>query len=102
MKKTNKKYSQFCGIDVGKNNHVARVMDSQGQYTVRSQSFRNDAAGFEQLLKRLEQAGRVRQILIAMEATGHYWMLLYHHLTDFYTLRWQCHFGVLPSEQVLQ
>ena len=80
MKDKKRKYSQFCGIDVGKNNHVARVMDSQGQYTVRAQSFRNDAAGFEQLLKRLTQVGRVRQILIAMEATGHYWYCLHDFL----------------------
>jgi len=75
-----KRYSQFCGIDVGKNTHVARIIDSQGQNTVRSQSFRNDAAGFDRLIERLTQAGKIRQILIAMEATGHYWYCLHDFL----------------------
>jgi len=75
-----KRYSRFCGIDIGKNTHVARIIDSQGQNIVRSQSFRNDAAGFDRLIERLTQAGKVRQILIAMEATGHYWYCLHDFL----------------------
>jgi transposase len=74
-----KRYSRFCGIDVAKNKHVACVIDRDGRPIVRSQSFTNDAQGYEQILTRMTEVGGPRQIAIAMEATGHYW----HSLHDF-------------------
>ncbi|KPK48697.1 MAG: hypothetical protein AMK72_06290 [Planctomycetes bacterium SM23_25] len=74
-----KRYSRFCGIDVHKRSHVACVLDRDGQFLVRSQAFTNDAEGFQRLLKRLAEVTRRPQVLIAMEATGHYW----HCLHDF-------------------
>jgi transposase len=71
----------FCGIDIGKARHVACVIDADGGRLMRSQSFTNDAAGFALLRQRLEDIRRGKPLLIAMEATGHYWYALHEYLT---------------------
>lgn len=80
MNRPTKRHTQFCGIDVGKHKHVACILDADGQFIARSQSFRNDAAGYQRLLQRLAEAGNRSQTLIAMEATGHYWFSLHDFL----------------------
>ena len=79
MQTNTKRYRRFVGIDVHKRTHVACVLDRDGQILVRSQAFANDAEGFQRLDQRLRQLGPTKQLLIAMEATGHYW----HCLHDF-------------------
>jgi len=73
-------YSRFCGIDVAKNKHVACVIDRDGGLIVRSQSFSNDAEGYQRILNRLEEIGGPSQVAIALEATGHYWYSLHDFL----------------------
>jgi transposase len=73
-------HTRFCGIDVAKVKHVACVIDRDGAFLVRSQAFGNDADGFDCLLTRLADAGGARQILVGMEATGHYWFSLHEAL----------------------
>jgi len=70
----------FCGIDVAKNKHVACVIDREGKPIVRSQSFTNDAEGFQRILDRLKEVGGPTKVAIAMEATGHYWYSLHDFL----------------------
>lgn len=77
---TTRKYSRFCGIDVAKNKHVACVIDRDGHLIVRSQSFTNDAEGFQRILDRLKGVGGPSKVAIAMEATGHYWYSLHDFL----------------------
>lgn len=77
---SSRKHSRFCGIDIGKNKHVACVIDREGGLVVRSQSFANDAEGYQCILDRLKEVGGPRQIVIAMEATGHYWYSLHDFL----------------------
>jgi transposase len=74
------KYSRFCGIDVGKNKHVACVIDGQGEPLVRSHTFTNDAQGYQGILARLAEVGGPAQVAIAMEATGPYWYSLHDFL----------------------
>jgi transposase len=76
-----KRYTRFCGIDVAKNAHVARIIDRDGTTTAKPKSFRNDAEGYGQLLERLQQAGGPTKVLTGMEATGHYWLSLHDFLT---------------------
>ncbi len=76
-----RKCSHFCGIDVGKNKHVACVIGRDGGLIVRSQSFTNDAEGYQRILDRLQEVGGPSQVAIAMEATGHYWYSLHDFLT---------------------
>lgn len=70
----------FCGIDVAKNKHVACVIDRDGKLIIRSQSFTNDAEGFQRILDRLKEVGGPAKVGIAMEATGHYWYSLHDFL----------------------
>jgi len=78
--KTRKRYSRFCGIDIAKRKHVACVIDRDDEFVARSQSFNNDAEGYQCLRDRLKSAGRRGQILVGMEATGHYWYSLHDFL----------------------
>jgi transposase len=78
--RTTRNYSRFCGIDVAKNKHVACVIDRDAGLIVRSQSFTNDAEGFQRILDRLKEVGGPSQVAIAMEATGHYWYSLHDFL----------------------
>ncbi|MGA2502019.1 MAG: IS110 family transposase [Tepidisphaeraceae bacterium] len=75
------RFNLFCGIDVGKASHTACLLDADGRFILRSQSFNNDAAGFALLLEHLAGAVKNRPILLGMEATGHYWYALHDHLT---------------------
>lgn len=75
-----KQYLRFCGIDMAKQKHVACIIDQNGQYLLLPKSFRNDAAGFQQILNCLKQSGRAKSILAGMEATGHYWYSLHDFL----------------------
>lgn len=76
-----KRYTRFCGIDVAKAAHVARIIDRDGNTLAKPKSFRNDADGYDQLLKRLQEAGGPGKVLVGMEATGHYWLSLHDFLT---------------------
>lgn len=67
-----RRYTRFCGIDVAKRKHVACILDRDGAFVTRSQSFNNDAEGFQQILARLHEAGGPGKVAVAMEATGHY------------------------------
>ena len=76
-----KRYVRFCGIDVAKDAHVARIIDRDGNTLAKPKSFRNDADGYRQLLERLQQTGGPEKVLTGMEATGHYWLSLHDFLT---------------------
>jgi transposase len=78
---TARRHSLFCGIDVAKDAHVARIIDRDGQTVAKPKSFDNTAAGFQLLLARLADAGGPAKVLVGMEATGHYWLSLHEFLT---------------------
>ena len=69
------------GIDIGKNKHAAVAVKPQGEKIASLASFTNDREGVERLEAQvLKSAGGPRRVIFAMEATGHYWMALYHEL----------------------
>lgn len=69
------------GIDIGKHHHAAVAISHQGDKIASLASFQNTREGVDQLQARvLNPAGTPPQIIFAMEATGHYWMPLYHEL----------------------
>jgi transposase len=71
------------GIDVGKRRHNASLLDQDGNVIFRNFSFTNSAEGVHSLLSKLADTGRPpSDILIGMEATGHYWMILYQRLLE--------------------
>lgn len=69
------------GIDIGKNKHSAFAITSGGETIAALAIFTNDREGVDRLETQvLKPAGGPRKLLFAMEATGHYWMALYHEL----------------------
>ena len=65
---------RFAGIDIASETHVVAVVDEASSVTVKPTSFSEDAAGYEKLLGLLGGPG---DVLVAMEATGHYWQNLF-------------------------
>src|SRR5574337_245364 len=70
----------ICGIDVGKRQHTAIILDEQGQIVEKAFTITNDRRGFDQLHQVLSRYAE--SIQIALEATGHYWLALYDQLSQ--------------------
>lgn len=72
----------FAGIDIAKHRHELCLVDETG-YTVLQMFIDNSQKGFDKLLKALDNLNLSHEdILFCMEATGHYWLALYCHLTE--------------------
>lgn len=71
----------FLGIDIAKNNHVASLIDSDGKIVIKSIKFTNSILGYQKLKENISHIP-CHDILIAMEATGHYWLSLFSFLLD--------------------
>lgn len=69
----------YCGIDIAKRQHAVALLDEKGQRTESIFSIANDRAGFDHLIQALPATDSV---MIALEATGHYWLALYDVLTQ--------------------
>lgn len=71
----------YIGIDVAKFAHVAAAVGGDGGRVGTTLPFANDAGGFAALDRWLAALGASpASSLVAMEATGHYWMALWSHL----------------------
>lgn len=71
----------YVGVDVGKFSHSVCVLDQTGQKTLLI--IENNASGFENLKKKLLSLPSLKNILLGMEATGHYFLNLYEFLLQF-------------------
>lgn len=68
----------YCGIDIAKHKHEASVIDSDGKALIDSISFSNTKDGCEKITDIFEKLGAsVSDVVIGMEATGHYWLSVY-------------------------
>jgi len=73
----------FLGIDIGKNTHVASLLDQDGKIVFRAFSFSNTTEGGESLLTKLSTSDiESTELVIGLEATGHYWLSVYSYLHD--------------------
>ena len=70
---------RFAGIDVASQTHVVAVVEENGELLLKPTSFREDASGYQTLFAVL---GAAQDILVAMEATGHYGRNLFGTLTE--------------------
>lgn len=61
---------RYAGIDIASQTHVVAIVDEAEEVLVRATPFGEDAAGYEKLFGLL---GRPDDLIVAMEATGHYW-----------------------------
>jgi transposase len=65
---------RFAGVDIASETHVVAVVGDNAEITVKPTSFAEDAAGYRKLFDLLGAPG---DLLVAMEATGHYWKNLF-------------------------
>jgi transposase len=65
---------RFAGIDIASETHVLAIVSAEGAIEVKSTPFSEDDVGYEKALALLNTPG---DVLIAMEATGHYWKNLF-------------------------
>ncbi len=73
----------YCGIDIAKYKHEAAVIDEAGKALLESISFSNSKEGCEKLLSLFERLSISKDdLLIGMEATGHYWLSVYEYLLE--------------------
>jgi transposase len=71
----------YIGIDVGKFSHSICVLNQSGQKTIFV--VENNKLGFEELRKKLQSLHDAENILVGMEATGHYFLNVYEFLLEF-------------------
>jgi transposase len=64
-------------IDIGAEHHVVAAVDEDEQVLVRPLRFAEDAEGYRRLREALGEPG---DVLVGMEATGHYWQNLFAFL----------------------
>lgn len=69
----------YLGIDIGKNTHVASLMDEKGKTIFKAFTFPNSTEGGTSLLNKIAPFSSLE---IGMEATGHYWLSLYSFLVE--------------------
>jgi len=73
----------FLGIDIGKNNHVASMLDDCGKPVFKAFSFANTTDGGESLMSKLEKhSADCETLVVGLESTGHYWLSVYSFLRD--------------------
>ena len=73
----------YCGIDIAKYKHEASIIDQSGKALSDSISFSNSKEGCERVLslfKRIEISKN--ELIIGMEATGHYWLSVHAFLLE--------------------
>ena len=72
----------YLGIDIGKRQHEAAIIDQSGQPIGKPLRFNNSKAGSEKLLQLINQHELLPEnSMIGLEATGHYWQNLFAVLT---------------------
>ncbi len=70
----------YLGIDIGKNTHVASLVDDKKKIIFKAFSFSNSIDGAESLILKLEAFKN--ELEVGMESTGHYWLSLYSYLVE--------------------
>ena len=71
----------YAGVDIAKTDHVIGAVDERGAEMCPPMPFKNTEAGLERAVAWLEGlAGSPSDVVVGMEATGHYWMACYSFL----------------------
>jgi transposase len=70
---------RFAGVDIGSQTHVVAIVDAASQVVVKPTSFTEDAVGYEKFFRLL---GSTEEVIIGIEATGHYWLNLFAHINE--------------------
>jgi len=77
----------IVGVDIAKTTHWARFTDYRGVEVGKAFKFKNNRAGFEAIVARIEQMCKSKpprsaftQVIVGMEPTGHYWKAFAHYM----------------------
>lgn len=68
---------RYAGIDIGSEKHFVAVVDADGKVQQKPLGFKESAEGYAVAMDAL---GSNKDVLICMEATGHYWENLHFYL----------------------
>ena len=72
----------YAGIDIAKYDHVVGAVDERGWTLSKPMAFKNSSSGFERCAAYLAGiADDKSQVVVGMEATGHYWLPCFCFLT---------------------
>ena len=72
----------IVGIDIGKNNHEATIIDDKGSIIGKSVKFTNSHSGGNKLIEHIHKHIDDSEVIFGLEATGHYWLSLYSFLLE--------------------
>lgn len=73
----------YVGIDIAKRRHEASIIDDSGKPLSNSVPFANTKEGCDALVARFVKLDIARDdVVIGMEATGHYWLAVYSCLLE--------------------
>jgi transposase len=72
----------IVGIDIGKNNHEATIIDEKGIIVGKSIKFTNSHDGATKLINHIIKNIGNSEVVFGLEATGHYWLSLYSFLLE--------------------
>ena len=73
----------YAGIDIAKNSHVIGATDDRGKDAAKPMQFANSASGFDRCAAYLDGLAESKSdLLVGMEATGHYWLPLFCRLQN--------------------
>jgi transposase len=64
------------GVDIAKLAHWMAAIDDQGVVMLKPVRITQDAEGYRLLANTLRSLGEPDAMVIGLEATGHYWMLM--------------------------
>jgi transposase len=70
---------RFVGIDIGAEKHFVAIVNERGEVQRKPTPFAEDSDGYRRLRELL---GAADDVLVAMEATGHYWQNLFAFLAS--------------------
>ena len=73
----------YLGIDIAKNAHVASLIDAKGKNIFKGFSFSNTTEGGKSLLEIIHKHVAFSDVVVGMEATGHYWLSIYSFLYNY-------------------
>ncbi|MBB6716822.1 IS110 family transposase [Clostridium gasigenes] len=72
----------IVGIDIGKNNHEATIINEKGDIIGKSIKFTNSHSGANKLIDTIKKSIGDTSVSFGLEATGHYWLSLYSFLLE--------------------
>jgi len=70
----------YVGVDIGKESHMVCAVSDQEKIILHPFSVENSLSGVELFISKVKALAPIDQILVGMEATGHYWQCFFIQL----------------------